>query len=349
MDLKIASSEDRKKWDSLIAASYGGSVFHTLKYLECMEVHTTTNVLGHQAPGVLYPLVAREGEVIVALFPIFLYSGHGVRIVKSGSYSDDTLYLGPVFMGSDTLEPAKLQVRALRLQMALDAFLRNELKVHAVYLRVSPYYPDARPYLWCGYDAEPAHTYVFSLKEGTDRIWDCINRRVQKKIINAEKRGLCVKMGGLEDAEFICDMLHARNRANSPKAFVLDVVKSHSPDYCSVFFATADGKKLSGVIVLHYGHRAYMWMGYPRSAIEFPGVNEMLMWEVIKWAHSQGYDILENMGGDDISTFQFKRKFNPELKQYFIVNGSSFPFRAYKYLKHLLSPRYDLERYIGSE
>jgi hypothetical protein len=75
----------------------------------------------------------------------------------------------------------------------------------------------------------------------------------------------------------------------------------------------------------------------------------MLTGEVIIWAHSQGYNTVENVGGDDISTFQFKRKFNPELKQYFIVNGSSFLFRAYKYLKHLISPSYDLEKYIGSE
>jgi hypothetical protein len=349
MDLKIASGDDRKKWDSLIAASEGGSVFHTLKYLECMAAHTTTNVLGHQSPGVLYPLVAREGEVIVALFPIFLYSGHGIRIVKSGSYSDDTIYLGPVFMESDTLKPAKLQVRALRLQMALDVFLKDEMKVHAVYLRISPYYPDARPYLWSGYDAEPAHTYEFCLKDGTDRIWEGFSRRVQKVIINAEKRGLSVERGGIEEAEFIYDMLHERNRANSSKAFVLDIVKSHSPDHCSIFFAAIEGKKISGIIVLHYGHRAYMWMGYPRYNMEFPGVNEKLMWEVIKWAHSQGYHILENIGGDDISTFQFKRKFNPELRLYFVVNGSSFLFRTFKYLKYLISPRIDLEKYIGGE
>jgi hypothetical protein len=87
MELKVASIEDRQKWDDLIANSCGGTLFHTLKWLECMENHTTTKLLGRTYRGVLIPLVAREGAVIVALLPLFLYSCPGVRIVKSGSYN----------------------------------------------------------------------------------------------------------------------------------------------------------------------------------------------------------------------------------------------------------------------
>jgi len=334
MDLKIASDDDRKKWDTLIANSYGGTVFHTLKYLKCLEAHTTTSLLNYQLKGELCPVVAREGAVIVALFPLFLYSFHGVRIVRSGT-QNDLPYLGPVFIEGDSLKPSKLQIRSLRLQKELDVFIKRGLKAHAIHLSVSPFYPDARPYLWSSYDVHPKHTNFFYLDQGTDAIWTGFNKGVRKIIVNAQKRNISVESGGLEGAEFIYDVLNMRNRTSSSKALVMDIVKSLIPDNCTVFIARLDGKMLSGVIVLHFGHYAHLWIGFPGSDTDYMGANELLMWEAIQWAHAKGYQILENTGGDDISTSQFKRKFNPALKQYMVIDGSSFLFRSYSYVYKL--------------
>lgn len=335
MDLNVASEEDLKQWDQLIAESYGGTIFHTMKYLRCLEAHTTTPLLNHRLKGVLYPLVAREGAVIVALFPVFLYASHGVRIVRSGTIGEDLIYLGPVFIEGNLLKPSRLQVRAVRLQKALDGFVKRTLNAHAVHLKISPFYPDARPYLWNGYDVQPLHTYWYYLDLGPEAIWDGFNKGVRKVIANAQKRNLCVEFGGVDEAAFIYDLLDARNRSSSPKALVLDIVQSLSPGNCTVFIAKLDGKMLSGVIVLHYGQYAHLWIGFPGSDTEHSGANELLMWEAIRWAHAQGYNILENTGGDDLTTFQFKRKFNPVLKTYLSVDGSSFVFRLHSCVKRL--------------
>ena len=165
MDLTIASAEDRQKWDDLVAHSSGGTVYHTLKWLRCVETHTTTKLLGHHYPGVLIPLVAREGAAIVALLPLFLYTGPaGIREIKSGSLDDNTSYLGPVFMDSGSLKPEKLQLRTMHLQKALDTYLKNELKSHFFTVRFSPFHTDVRPFIWDGYDVEPVFTYLFNLK-----------------------------------------------------------------------------------------------------------------------------------------------------------------------------------------
>lgn len=350
MDLKIASVEDRQKWDDLIANSYGGTLFHTLKWLECVETHTTTKLLGNIYQGVLIPLVAREGAVIVALLPLFLYSGPGVRVVKSGSYSDDTIYLGPVFMESGSLKPEKLQIRTQHLQKALDNYLKNEIKAQFVTIRFSPFNTDARPFIWDGYDVEPAHTYIYNLENGIDEIWQGFSSGVRNDIIKTQKSGVSVEQGEIEDAEFIYDKLGARGRTNSSKAFVLDVIRSFSPDNCSIFIARQNEKRLSGVIVLYYGNYAYLWIGFPRIEGVRTRANELLMWEVIKWAHSKGYHTLENSGADDITTFPFKRKFNPKLQPYFTIVGSSFLFRSFRYMKRLIAPpHYELERNIGGE
>jgi hypothetical protein len=346
MDLKIASSEDRKKWDSLIAASDGGSVFHTLKYLECMEVHTTEKFLGRRFHGKLILLVAREGTVIVALLPLFLYSGLGLRIVKSGSYNDDLIYLGPVFIGSDSLKPEKLQVRTLHFQKALDTYVKIELKAHLITIRLSPVNTDARPFIWDGYDVEPAYTYIHNLENGTDAIWLGFTKRIRQEIKKAQKSGVSVEQGGIEDAEFIYDKLAARSRTNSSKAFVMDIIRSLSPDNCSVFIAKQNDKRLTGLIVLHYHNCAHMWIGFPKMEGDKLHANQLLVWESIKWAHSKGYHTLEFAGADDFTTFPFKRKFNPRLQPYFTITWASFLLRCYRYVKRLTSPpRYESEEY----
>jgi hypothetical protein len=344
MELKVASIEDRQKWDDLIANSCGGTLFHTLKWLECMENHTTTKLLGRTYRGVLIPLVAREGAVIVALLPLFLYSCPGVRIVKSGSYNDDLIYLGPVFMDSDSLKPEKLQVRTLHLQKALDKYLKNELKANLVTIRLSPFNTDARPFIRDGYDVEPAYTYIHNLENGTDAIWLGFNKTVRQEIKNAQKNGVSVEQGGIEDAEFIYDKLATRYRTNSSKAFVMDIIRSFSPNNCSVLIAKRNHERLTGLIILHYHNYAYMWIGFPKMDGEKLYANQLLMWESIKWAHSKGYHILENAGADDIATIPFKRKFNPKLQPYFTITWASFLFRSYRYTKRLISPpRYEVE------
>jgi len=333
MDLEIASEADRNKWDALVAGSTGGTIFHTMKYLECLEAHTQISFFKCPVKGKLYPLIAREGTVIVALFPVFVYSFHGIRIIKSGNVNEDLIYLGPVFIDSDVLKPSKLQIRTLRLKIEMDRFFTKELKAHNVQLKISPFYPDGRPYTWSNYDVYPLYTYFFDLRHGPKIIWENFNKGVRKIIVNAQKNGITVESGGPEEAEFIYNLLDARNRTNSPKALVLDIVKTFYPEHCNIFVAKQEGYIKSGVIVLHYGHYAHLWVGFPGSDTDYLGANELLMWEVIKWAHTRGYDILENTGGNDLTTFQFKRKFNPVLMPYLDVVGSRPVFRCYRYIK----------------
>ena len=348
MELKIATEDDRKKWDEIIANSYGGTVFHTLKFLECLESYTTTSFMNCSVKGKLCPLVAREGAVIVALFPIFLYTIHGIRFVRSGNDREDLMYLGPVFLEGDTLKPAKLQIRALRLQKEINHYLTSQLKTHSLSIRVSPFFPDARPYLWSGYDVYPLHTNFYYLDKGLDPIWSGFNRGVRKIIVNAQKSNIIVRRGEIKDAERIFDLLDIRNRTNSSKILTLGIVRKLYPENCSIFVVQNGGILLTGVIVLHHGRYAHLWIGFPKSDTDLSGANELLMWEVLRWAGSNGYQVLENTGADDITTFQFKRKFNPVIKQYFRAENSSFLLRSYKYIRRLMfSSRKDIRQYCG--
>jgi lipid II:glycine glycyltransferase (peptidoglycan interpeptide bridge formation enzyme) len=253
-------------------------------------------------------------------------------------------------MESGSLKPEKLQVRTMHLQKALDKYLKNELKTHIVSIRFSPFNTDARPFIWDGYDVSPAYTYIYNLKTGTEAIWLDFSRGVRKDINKAQKSGISIEQGGIEDAEFVYDKVAARHRINLSKVFVMDIVRSFSPDNCSIFIARLSEERLSGLIVLHYGNYAYGWIGFPRLEGDKLHTNEILMWEVIKWAHAKGYHTLENMGADDLTTFQFKRKFNPTLQSYFTTTKASFVFRSYRYLKRLITPpHYELEEYKDGE
>jgi hypothetical protein len=256
------------------------------------------------------------------------------------------MYLGPVFLEGETLKPAKLQIRALRLQNEINHYISSQLKAQSISLRISPFYPDARPYLWSGYDVHPLHTNFYYLDKGLDPIWSGLNKGVRKIIINAQKNDLKIEMGDIRDAETIFDLLNVRKRTNSSKILMLDIVHKLHPENCSIFVVKKDRKIQTGVIVLHHGRYAHMWIGFPKSYSDLSGANELLMWEVLRWAGSNGYQVLENIGADDITTSPFKRKFNPAIKQYFRAESSSLMFRSYKYIRRLMfSSRKDLQQY----
>jgi lipid II:glycine glycyltransferase (peptidoglycan interpeptide bridge formation enzyme) len=48
---------------------------------------------------------------------------------------------------------------------------------------------------------------------------------------------------------------------------------------------------------------------------EYP--NELLVWEMMKWAKMNGYNIVENSWGNTQRLCRFKSKFNPTVSIYF--------------------------------
>ena len=73
----------------------------------------------------------------------------------------------------------------------------------------------------------------------------------------------------------------------------------------------------------------YFWVGLPKTDIVGISPNDMIQWEAIRWAQSNGYEYFELMdAGDDPRLRHFKSKYNPDLViWYSATKYSSFIFK----------------------
>jgi len=317
MEIRIATEEDAQRWDEIVERSPNGELFHTWKWLKIMERFSVQKKAGLSVKGTLYPVLIMEKEKIVGLCPLFLFKTPLVTSCYSPPLNVDTLYLGPLFPELDNLMPAKQQIFLHDVQIALDRYIRTELKANYVQINTPPSFGDCRFFKWGGYDAEARYTSHLDLSGGTEAIWKNLNRGTRRFIDKAKKEEMNVSVGDKDDLLFVYDLLRERSRIQCPREFVSAVYDTFAPANMAVFIAKVGTERLSGIVTLLYKGKVAFWIGAPKCSYKGTYPNELLVWEAIRWSVEQKYKTFEIIGADDYSLFPFKRKFNAKTVMYF--------------------------------
>jgi hypothetical protein len=317
MEIRIATDQDEQKWDEIVARSPNGELFHTWKWLKIMERFSVQKKAGLTVAGTLYPVFLMEKEKIVGICPLFLFKAPLVTSCYSPPLNVDTLYLGPLFPDLEALLPAKQQIFLHDVQIAVDRFIRNDLKANYVQINTPPSFGDCRFFKWGGYEAEARYTSHLDISQGTELIWKSLNRGTRRFIDKAKKEEITVSAGDKEDLFFIYDLLKERGRIQCPREFIGAVFDTFSPANLTVFIAKVGTERLSGIVTLLYRDKVAFWIGAPKCSYKGTYPNELLVWEAIRWAEEHHYKTFEIIGADDYSLFPFKRKFNAQTVMYF--------------------------------
>lgn len=325
--LKIAEEENSKLWDEIVHSSSHGTMFHTWKWLKIME---------RNAKIKLYPFMVYKDTTIIGIYPIFLHKKSFVNIAYSPILTSYVLYLGPVIHNYENLKQDKRETTFLQMQEEIDRFLFSELKCKYVRISSSPGLFDCRPFKWCGYIPEPRYTYRINLSKGPDYIWERFDRKLRVDINRALREGIEVEEGNKDDLAFIHSSIHRRFREQGIKAvdnykYLLDLYEEFYPKgMMKIFIAKFKGKRVAGVIYLLYNNIIYLWEGITKIDLKGIAPNDMIQWNVIKWACNNGFDSYEIMEGGYIRRLRnFKSKYNPEPMIWFTsVKYSSNIYRA---------------------
>jgi len=337
MGVEIA--KDRKLWEEIVKSSTLTTIFHKWDWLKIMEKYSTKRILRRRYKARFYPLVISDGETPIGVFPIFFYKGLAKFVCSPPSAVED-LYLGPVIANYDALKQSKRESRLFSLVKEVDSFIRSELNPNFTLFITSPNLVDSRPFKWLGYEVEPRHTYILKLTN-MEEIWGSFHRSLRRGIEKARRGGLVVKEGSEDDLKHIYDLLRERNRIHAPKEFVLEVYKKFYPNI-RVFIAEKDGEKLSGIVNICYNEKVSFWIGSPKFSYKGINPNELVFYESIKWAKENGFKYYEIMGADDLSLFEFKRKFNGDLVTFFTARKYSPRFvKIVEAIYRTIKPRYE--------
>ncbi len=320
IELQIAEENEREKWDMIVENSPHGTIFHTWEWLKIVEKHVNMR---------LYPIIGTRGTTVVGIYPIFLHK----RLLKSVFSPPPWVavpYLGPVILEYEKLKQDKKESIFIEFQRSVDDFIREEMRAHYSLIKTAPGIIDARPFKWNGYMVEPIYNYVIDLRKGADFAWKMFKRELRKNISIAQKKEISVSEGSKEELEWIYETIVTRyeeqNRKTSlSKGYLIDLFNTFHPQNMKIFVAKYNGDIISGAIKICYKNKLLSWIGHAKT--ELRGIpNDLLQWEVIKWAVEHGLEYYELVGANTERLCHYKSKYNPNL---------SICFSAKKYLSAL--------------
>ena len=340
MNITIASDTDEQVWDDVVINSSEGTLFHTWKWLKIMEKHNRTKIFSRTYKGKLYPLIVWKGKEIIGLMPIFFYDTPLIKMAISPPSSVETNYLGPVMKKKNGLTSYKRQIIFHEFQKKIDDFFKNTLRSDYIKIKSAPGMFDPRHFIWSNYEVQPEYTYIIDLTLGEKRIWGNFSNTLRNSINRANKSGFTVTTGVKEDMEIIYNQLHQRQRVHASNEFILEILKNFSPENVKVFITYKDDIPLTGVLLVCYKNKVWVWVGTPKNSIDGINPNNILYWECIRWACTNNYQSFEVIGASDISTYPYKVKLCGEIAPFYSMKWYSPLNRLIVSLDRGLHPRY---------
>ena len=322
IEIKIVDEKEAEEWNKLVESAPHGTIFHTWKWLRIAEKHTNSK---------LYPIIGYKGATPVGIFPLFYQRKTYLKMVFSPPPHTAMPYLGPALVGYDKLKQSKNETLFIEFQKQVDEFINEELKADYIYISLPPQLLDPRPFQWTGYHVEPAYGYVMDLSNGVEYIWQkkC-DKKLRQTIERARRRGIYIEKGGKEELEVIHGLMVDRyaeqdKMVTVPKDYLLELYDSFSENL-KIFVAKYEGEIVTGVIDVYYKDRIASWIGNPRPRVKIsPSPNDLLNWEVMKYAYEHGFRYYETIGAaGNERLHSFYSKYNPELLVRFSVKKYSY-------------------------
>jgi len=319
IELQIAEENEREKWNMLVENSSHGTIFHTWEWLKIVEKHVNMR---------LYPIIGMRGSNIIGIYPLFLHRNFILRAVFSPPPWVAVPYLGPVILEYEKLKQDKRESVFIAFQRKADEFIREEMKAHYSLIKTAPGILDARPLKWNGYIVEPIYNYVIDLRKGADSVFKNFKKSLRNDISRAEKKGISVEEGSKEELKWIYNAVKRRyseqnKRVSTTEMYLLDLYDTFYPQNMKIFVAKYEGEIVGGLLNIYKNKKILNWMGNVKTNIRGVSPNDLLHWEVIKWATEHGLKYYELVGANTERLCHYKSKYNPSL---------SICFSAKKYL-----------------
>ena len=148
-------------------------------------------------------------------------------------------------------------------------------------------------------------TTTIDLSKTLDDIFKSLTKNNRRFIRHGERKGIRVREGTWEDIPLFYDMMKetCRRQGVAPNppdvSFVIKLWRIfHPTGNVRLFLAEHKGVVISGVLAIPFGRVFRAWkLGWSGSLGHFKP-NQVLFWEMIKWAKKNGYALFDFVGID---------------------------------------------------
>lgn len=275
LDLLNVSASERADLQKALEQSEDATVFHSLEWNQILrEQFSLENRI----------MVAYKDGVPSGAFPFCIVKGKGLRWCYSPPSKFETPYGGPVVAPGDCES-----LRAL-----VDGCQKSS---HALYYRLTcPPQPNPPALDELGYHLTVRTTAILDMSIGEEALWRQLGTKTRNMVRKAQKAGVNVREGQSSDVVEYYRMVESTfarvgYAGTLPSSFYHKVIDTLQPaGMARMVVAEHEGKMIAGVILLCYKKTIYYWHAASLAESWNLAPNDLLQWEIIKWACSKGYN-----------------------------------------------------------
>jgi hypothetical protein len=320
VNLTHLSPGDRQSINKVLIKSPNATVFHTVEWNEILiDEFGLQNVT----------LLATRGETPVGLYTFYVDS----FVCQSSVTSLESVYGGPISVGDDR---------------AVVELLREAERLHRIaWFDVwTPANYDISPFLEMGYQSREMYTSILGLDRSEEELWAGLKGTARAKIRKALKNHVDIVEGDLSLADKYYDMVistFAKARINIlPRSFYRQVVERlGTAGMARLLLAKHSGKFIAGAIFLCYKDTVYYWHGASHREYLNVAPNDLILWELIKWARQEGYEYydLVRVEPDRLPGIaSFKMKFGGDIVPCYYLAKRTLGHRLWRLVEYAKSP-----------
>jgi len=298
---------DRERWDNLWKKSIGGRVYSSRVWL-----NTVSEIYGLE----LKLLGVFDGTELVGGVPLFIHRRR-VIIPPLMPYNSVILKL------PETKYPYKKIHKTHQILFSLIEFFENHKRYSQINFTHTSDIKDIRPFVWKGWRVIPSYTYVLPI-DNIEESRSKLSHNIRKNLKKSVRNGIRIEESQEFDIIFnLFKLTFSRRRRWAP----IDYTKLRSifmvllrEGMAKLFVAfTKDGIPVSARVIMFDKDFPIVhdWIAGADPKYFSTGATAYLLWYIIEWLSSQGFELFDLNGANVPSIAEFKRNFGGDLEVHF--------------------------------
>ena len=273
MIIRELKTEEKERWDEFVKNHPDGLISHLYDWEKIEYFYPNVTKFVH--------LIAEKNDKIIGILPFFI---QGKKIILHG---------GPL-VSNENVET---------IQEELISFLDNYMKKERLIgVRISSE-PNAIPeekmswLLNYGYGKKINKAVILSLKPSLDEIWKNPRKSVRTDVRKATKKGVkVVKATRREEVKDFYELYLAMCKTNKINPHPISFYYTfwdYFKDYCDIFFATYEGKKIAAALISKYNRKAVYLSGPSLTEYRHLTPNHLIQWNIITYLKENEFESYE--------------------------------------------------------
>ena len=331
-EIRYIKESEYHEWDDFVHNHPDGSVFHCSYWLKNLFDSLSAkiefriicifdkngNILGGFAFG-----IKKAGGILSILFP-----------------PPNTLYWNILVSSRDTKYQGKNISYKRELIQSILNIMEDDLDIINFIVPNSTF--DIRPYTWKGYFQKVLYTYILKIDD-LDSTYDLFDPSLKRQIKKGERSNYNINSGNNQDlAETFLKLQslsfdrQSKSFSFQEKNFLKFIASIRDIVNLQFYIIYQENKPVYGISLLIDKNIAYYWLAGGDPDFFDTGLNQLLLWNIIKDLKEKDIKYFDFVGTNTESITNYKSKYNFTLTPYYALSKQvGWKAKSLMFLKNL--------------